>query len=149
SERPGARQQEVDGEPDDDGRQSHQCIEDDDHRLAAGKADQRDGGAKRHADESAENDRRQADDERQPHDRKQRRIAGRAAVEAPKRRPAWGLHLVGSMLHSGKKSSIFVTGSYSFMAVHMQDLLTTDEAASYLRLSERKLYELVANGAVP
>ena len=35
------------------------------------------------------------------------------------------------------------------MAVHMQDLLTTDEAATYLRLSERKLYELVANGVVP
>jgi len=31
----------------------------------------------------------------------------------------------------------------------MPELLTTDEAASYLRLSERKLYELVANGAVP
>jgi putative molybdopterin biosynthesis protein len=31
----------------------------------------------------------------------------------------------------------------------MPDLLTTDEAAQYLRLSERKLYELVANGAVP
>jgi putative molybdopterin biosynthesis protein len=31
----------------------------------------------------------------------------------------------------------------------MRDLLTTDEAADYLRLSERKLYELVANGAVP
>src|SRR5215471_11361036 len=60
-----------------------------------------------------------------------------------------GLYLVGGMLHSGKKSSIFVTGSYSFMAVHMQDLLTTDEAATYLRLSERKLYELVAKGAVP
>src|SRR5712692_10461629 len=53
------------------------------------------------------------------------------------------------MLHSGKKSSIFVAGSYSCMTVHMQDLLTTDEAATYLRLSERKLYELVANGAVP
>src|SRR5215831_640848 len=60
-----------------------------------------------------------------------------------------GLYLVGGMLHSGKKSSIFVTGSYSCMAVHMQDLLTTDEAATYLRLSERKLYELVAIGAVP
>ena len=35
------------------------------------------------------------------------------------------------------------------MTVHMRDLLTTDEAATYLRLSERKLYELVANGAVP
>jgi putative molybdopterin biosynthesis protein len=31
----------------------------------------------------------------------------------------------------------------------MADLMTTDEAAIYLRLSERKLYELVANGAVP
>lgn len=31
----------------------------------------------------------------------------------------------------------------------MRELLTTDEAAAYLRLSERKLYELVANGAVP
>lgn len=31
----------------------------------------------------------------------------------------------------------------------MPDLLTTDEASTYLRLSERKLYELVANGAVP
>lgn len=31
----------------------------------------------------------------------------------------------------------------------MPDLLTTDEAAEYLRLSERKLYELVAKGAVP
>lgn len=31
----------------------------------------------------------------------------------------------------------------------MVELLTTDEAATYLRLSERKLYELVANGAVP
>jgi len=31
----------------------------------------------------------------------------------------------------------------------MPDLLTTDEAASYLRLSERKLYELVAKNALP
>jgi hypothetical protein len=45
-----------------------------------------------------------------------------------------GLYLAGGMLHSGKKSSIFVAGSYSCMAVHMQDLLTTDEAATYLRL---------------
>src|SRR5215469_3907129 len=60
-----------------------------------------------------------------------------------------GLYLLGGMLHSGKKSSIFVASSYSCMLVHMQDLLTTDEAATYLRLSERKLYELVANGAVP
>ena len=31
----------------------------------------------------------------------------------------------------------------------MPELLTTDEAAAYLRLSERKLYELVGQGAVP
>jgi putative molybdopterin biosynthesis protein len=31
----------------------------------------------------------------------------------------------------------------------MPELLTTDEAAAYLRLSERKLYELVANATVP
>ena len=33
----------------------------------------------------------------------------------------------------------------------MQDdlYLTTDEAAAYLRLKERKLYELVAEGAIP
>jgi excisionase family DNA binding protein len=31
----------------------------------------------------------------------------------------------------------------------MNELLTTDEAAHYLRLSERKLYELVAKAAVP
>ena len=35
------------------------------------------------------------------------------------------------------------------MVMHMPDLLTTEEAAVYLRLSERKLYELVAGGAVP
>jgi putative molybdopterin biosynthesis protein len=53
------------------------------------------------------------------------------------------------MLHFGQKRSILVAGSYLFIAVHMPDLLTTEEAAVYLRLSERKLYELVANGAVP
>jgi excisionase family DNA binding protein len=31
----------------------------------------------------------------------------------------------------------------------MADLLTTEEAATYLRLSERKVYELVAEGALP
>lgn len=31
----------------------------------------------------------------------------------------------------------------------MTELLTTEEAAAYLRLSERKLYDLVASGAVP
>lgn len=31
----------------------------------------------------------------------------------------------------------------------MPELLNTDEAAAYLRLSERKLYELVASGSIP
>jgi excisionase family DNA binding protein len=31
----------------------------------------------------------------------------------------------------------------------MNDLLTTDEAAAYLKMSERKLYDLVSAGAVP
>jgi putative molybdopterin biosynthesis protein len=31
----------------------------------------------------------------------------------------------------------------------MSELLTTEEAAGYLRLSERKLYDLIASGAVP
>src|SRR3954454_14844154 len=31
----------------------------------------------------------------------------------------------------------------------MAELLTTEETADYLRLSERKLYELVAGGALP
>jgi putative molybdopterin biosynthesis protein len=53
------------------------------------------------------------------------------------------------MLHFAKTWSILVIGSCQFMVVHMADLLTTEEAADYLRLSERKLYELVANGAVP
>ena len=33
--------------------------------------------------------------------------------------------------------------------MQMRELLTTEEAADYLRISERKLYELVANSAVP
>jgi excisionase family DNA binding protein len=33
--------------------------------------------------------------------------------------------------------------------IFMPELLNTDEAAAYLRLSERKLYELVSEGAVP
>jgi putative molybdopterin biosynthesis protein len=41
------------------------------------------------------------------------------------------------------------TDAFICMYLHMAELLTTDEAAAHLRLSERKLYELVANGAVP
>src|SRR5262249_56882713 len=39
--------------------------------------------------------------------------------------------------------------AYICRLVQVPELLTTEEAAAYLRLSERKLYELVANGAVP
>src|SRR5499426_630487 len=53
------------------------------------------------------------------------------------------------MLHSMPQSSIVVAITVICISIHMHDLLTTDEAADYLRLSERKLYELVANGAVP
>src|SRR5919201_6950013 len=53
------------------------------------------------------------------------------------------------MLHLRAKSSIYVKYSYVCMDIRMPDLLTTDEAAAYLRLSERKLYELVANEVVP
>src|SRR4029450_763009 len=56
---------------------------------------------------------------------------------------------LGEMLHFSAKSSIYVNHSYVCMDFRMPDLLTTDEAAAYLRLSERKLYELVANGVVP
>src|SRR5437764_7510005 len=35
------------------------------------------------------------------------------------------------------------------LAQEKMRLLTTSEAADYLRLKERKLYELVANGAIP
>src|SRR5215207_2195005 len=45
--------------------------------------------------------------------------------------------------------SIFVLSAFIFIWVPMPELLTTDEAAEYLRLSERKLYELVAERAVP
>src|SRR3954466_10953068 len=39
--------------------------------------------------------------------------------------------------------------SFMRLCAGMPDLLTTDEAATYLRLSERKLYELVATAAIP
>src|SRR5438094_8077648 len=45
--------------------------------------------------------------------------------------------------------SISVTFASMCILVPMPELLTTDEAADYLRLSERKLYELVAERAVP
>src|SRR6185369_4269511 len=53
------------------------------------------------------------------------------------------LHLVSVMVKSRGKCS------FLHLCAGMPDLLTTDEAATYLRLSERKLYELVATAAVP
>jgi excisionase family DNA binding protein len=38
---------------------------------------------------------------------------------------------------------------YMHICAIMADLFTTGEAATYLRLSERQLYELVSQGAVP
>ena len=49
----------------------------------------------------------------------------------------------------GRLWSISVISAPICISVLMPELLTTDEAANYLRLSERKLYELVANRAVP
>src|SRR5262245_60980642 len=48
-------------------------------------------------------------------------------------------------LQTARLSSNLHLDSY----VCMPDLLTTDEAATYLRLSQRKLYELLAKGSVP
>src|SRR5205823_7595873 len=45
--------------------------------------------------------------------------------------------------------SISVTFASMCILVPMPEMLTSDEAADYLRLSERKLYELVAERAVP
>ena len=53
------------------------------------------------------------------------------------------------MLHSLKNTSILVEKADICINIRMNELLTTDEAAHYLRLSERKLYEMVAKGAVP
>src|SRR6516164_8973474 len=47
-----------------------------------------------------------------------------------------------------KSASKFIKSASKFICMQ-PDLLTTDEAAIYLRLSPRKLYELLAKGAVP
>jgi excisionase family DNA binding protein len=52
-------------------------------------------------------------------------------------------------LHFHRLSAIFVVNACICIKLHMNELLTTEEAAGYLRLSPRKLYELVAKGAVP
>ena len=57
------------------------ALSEDDDAVAAGKAGERNGCAERQADEGGEGDGREADDERQPHDRQQRRIGGEHQFE--------------------------------------------------------------------
>jgi putative molybdopterin biosynthesis protein len=52
-------------------------------------------------------------------------------------------------LHFLVYCSIYVANAVICMFMHMSDLLTSEETADYLRLSERKLYDLVASGALP
>ena len=47
-----------------------------------------------------------------------------------------------------KSASKFIKSASKFICMQ-PDLLTTDEAATYLRLSQRKLYEFLAKGTVP
>src|SRR5262245_45543587 len=53
------------------------------------------------------------------------------------------------MLHPILGWSNVVRNSSGCKVMQAHELLTTEEAAAYLRLSERKLYELVARSAVP
>src|SRR5262249_60643954 len=53
------------------------------------------------------------------------------------------------MLHPILGRSNIVKGASGCKARQAPELLTTEEAAAYLRLSKRKLYELVERGAVP
>jgi putative molybdopterin biosynthesis protein len=53
------------------------------------------------------------------------------------------------LLHLAQPWSNIVIRSFECMSVQGPELLTTEEAAAYLRLSERKLYELVAKSEVP
>ena len=60
AKRPGARQQQIDEQADHDGRQSHQCIEEDDDALPPRKASDRDRRTERQAEERGQGDRRKA-----------------------------------------------------------------------------------------
>jgi putative molybdopterin biosynthesis protein len=53
------------------------------------------------------------------------------------------------LLHLAQPWSNIVISSFECMSMQGPELLTTEEAAAYLRLSERKLYELVARSEVP
>ena len=134
-ERSRPRQREIDRKPDDDRRQAHQRVEQDDDALAAGKSRQRDPGAERHADQRGEQHRRQADDQRQPHDGEQRGIAAEHELQARIRRPASDIPFRRHLAQMLPIWSIFVANAFICILVRMPELLTTDEAADYLRLS--------------
>src|SRR6202040_3115837 len=101
----------------------------------------------RHAGERRQRHRGQADGEGKSHDRNQRRIA--VEDQLP------GVELVG---HYPSPSTLFGRNSDFCQMVEQKqkyayrckmEFLTTSEAAAYVRLGERKLYELVTAGAIP
>src|SRR5215510_355138 len=61
--------------------------------------------------------------------------------------PASWLH--SDLLHLTLYGSNIVICSFRCRSMQVPELLTTEEAAAYLRLSERKLYELVGKNEVP
>src|SRR5215510_15732647 len=81
----------------------------------------------------------------QPHDRDQRRIGGQHELERGNTSWHEKIRCLLDLSQIARLWSNLHLGSY----LCMLDLLTTDEAATYLRLSQRKLYELLAIGAVP
>ena len=81
TERSRTRQQEINRETDQHGRQAHQRVEHDDHAGAAGETRQRDGRSQRNADDAGEQRGRQTHKQRQTHDGHQRRIGGEHHVK--------------------------------------------------------------------
>ena len=67
-QRPRPRQQHVQQQPDEDRRQTHQCIEQHHDHIAAGKPIDRQETAQRQTDRGGDNHRAQTDAERQPDD---------------------------------------------------------------------------------
>src|SRR5262249_36682679 len=144
SERARARQEKVDEKPDHDRRQPHEGVEYDDDglpprkRTSARKAPK--GTPMRAARSTAER--------LTMRDSRTIAISAGSAVST-----SWSAETSVGMKNPAFLDFLQTTllwsnlhlGSY----VCMPDLLTTDEAAIYLRLSPRKLYELLAKGAVP
>ena len=77
----GARQQQVDHEPDHDGRQPHQAVQDHDQRAAAPKLVHGDRGAQGKPDGAADQDGHEADAEAQEHDADELRVRGEDQFE--------------------------------------------------------------------